>query len=326
MKQPLISIVIPVCDVEEYVDECLQSVVSQTYENLEIIVVDDGSKDSSSEKCNKWQKKDTRIRVIHKEHGGPSDARNAGLKEVSGEYVGFVDSDDVLHREMYQRLYEMLTDTKAQISCCNAKRDKTFTDFQNKKPKKEALRIYNAQDAQEAIMKETDIFVTVWNKLYKKEVIQDILFEKGKIHEDEFWSYQAVGKAQKIVTTKECLYGYRQRKNSIMHQRYSLSNLDILDARAQRLAFYEKRFPKLVPFARCDLRFECIRAMQCSLLYLTGDTQEIAKKRVLKMVKKQPLKYADYRKLPIGRQVWCMCSNIYFMGTCVIRNIFHYGP
>ena len=326
MKYPLISIVIPVCDVEEYVDECLQSIVDQTYKNLEIIVVDDGSKDSSSEKCKNWKEKDKRIRVIRKEHGGPSDARNAGLKEITGEYVGFVDSDDVLHREMYERLYEMLSDTNAEISCCNMKRDKTFEHFKNEKSKKENIRIYNPQDAQEAIMKETDIFVTVWNKLYKREVIEGIVFEKGKIHEDEFWSYRAVAKAKKVVTTKERLYGYRQRKNSIMHRRYSLANLDFLDARAERLAFYEKNFPKLVSFARSNLRFECIRAMQYSLLCLAEKDKVVAKKRILEMVSTHPLKYADYRDLPIGRQAWCLCSNISFMGTCVIRNVFHYGP
>lgn len=326
MRQPLISVIIPVYNVENYLDDCLKSVSGQIYDNMEIIVVDDGSTDSSGMICDEWEKKDHRILVIHKENGGLSDARNIGLQAANGNFIAFVDSDDVIHPHMYQKLYEMIKDTGCEISCCRVKKDSIFENFSWNINNELQMRQYSDEEALRAIIKNEDISVTVWNKLYTRDVIKNIYFESEKIHEDEFWSYQVLAKAEKIMMTNQYYYGYRQRDKSIMNRQYSVQNLDLLDARAQRLEFLEKNYPKLISLARCDLRFECIRAMQFCLLLLEADDLKISKCRINAMVKSYPLKYRDYRILPFGRQVWCVLSNISFGATCHIRNRLHFGP
>ena len=122
MNKPLISVIVPVYKVEKYLERCVKSICAQTYQNLEIVLVDDGSPDQCGEMCDMFAKQDSRIRVVHKENGGLSDARNAGLDVMTGDYVGFVDSDDWIEPDMYQVLYERLIKEKAEISCCGMKR------------------------------------------------------------------------------------------------------------------------------------------------------------------------------------------------------------
>lgn len=177
-----------------------------------------------------------------------------------------------------------------------------------------------------SLVLEEEIDVTVWNKLYCRSVIQGVYFEKNKYIDDEFWMYQIIARADKIISLNAELYGYRQRENSLMSRHYSLRHQDILDARVNRLLFLMKNNPELVSDARCNLWFECIRAYQLSILYLTDDDQKMGKKKALCTAKKYPIHYVDYKGLPYGRQVWCVLSRFSFAVTCYIRNWFHYGP
>ncbi|MDD7738629.1 MAG: glycosyltransferase [Fusicatenibacter sp.] len=338
MKQEeLISVVIPVYNIQEYVDDCIESVVHQTYQNLEIIIVDDGSIDQSGKKCDAWAGKDPRIQVIHQKNGGLSEARNTGMKYVSGNYVGFVDGDDVIFPEMYQKLLDNMRETSAQISCCELKRDTNFSLNQSLKTldgypiedleeQKKKRRVLSGRDAMQALVYENHFQVTVWNKLYHKSILDGISFEKGKYHEDEFWTYQVVARAERIVVLDEELYGYRLRENSITTQQYSLKHLDLLEARAKRLAFLEQNYPELIPEAKCNLRFECIRAYQFSTLSMPKEMAKIGRRKAYTVAKQHPISYADYKKLPVGRRVWCGLSRISFPMTCYIRNWLHYGP
>lgn len=326
MEQSLLSVIVPVYNVEEFIDECLESIIQQTYQNLEIIVIDDGSTDSSGKKCDEWGERDNRIVVIHKENGGLSDARNAGLKIAKGMYIGFVDSDDVIHPQMYQRLYETLQQADSKISCCGVQKIYTAENFSTQKILQSKAESYTDAEALRSIIEDEKIRVTVWNKLYRRNVIGNIIFEFGKCHEDEFWSYQVLGRAEKIAVLGENYYGYRQRENSIMSQKYSVRNLDILEARAKRLKFLEKKYPELVNVARCDFRFTCIRALQLSMMYLKEDVFRECRQKILGYVNTHPLHYKDYCELPLGRQIWCVMSNISFEMTCRIRNRFRYAP
>lgn len=325
-RDPLISVIIPVYNVEQYIDECIESVVNQTYTTLEIILVNDGSKDASGRICDEWSKRDGRIRVIHKRNGGLSDARNTGILEAKGTLIGFVDSDDIIHPLMYERLYKIMKETNSDVSCCGIDKTCFFPRNRADKKFKEKIKLYSPQEALEAIIREKAVFVTVWNKLYKKEDIIKILFPINKCHEDEFWTYRVIGKIKKIAETESTYYGYRQREGSIMGKRYSIHRLDLLEARKKRLDFLEKNYPALVSLARCDLRFECIRAFQYSLLYLEGADKKKGKDCIRSLAENNPLSYGDYKELPLGRQIWCLASNICFSGVCWIRNWMHFGP
>lgn len=222
MKEKLISVIIPVYKVEDYLDKCVESVVNQTYKNLEIILVDDGSPDACPEMCEEWAKKDSRIRVVHKENGGLSDARNAGLDIMTGDYVTFVDSDDYLELDACECLLNIMKEDNSDIGIGNI----TFVYEDGKKfTLKEKVDRFKLEG--EEVFKEifysnahkitTILYTTAWCKLYKASLFSDIRYPKGKLHEDEATTYKAVLKCNAISYTSKPVYNYLQRTGSIVH-------------------------------------------------------------------------------------------------------------
>ena len=232
-----ISVIIPVYKVERYLDKCIESVVNQTHKNLEIILVDDGSPDNCPAMCDAWAKKDGRIKVIHKENGGLSDARNAGLDIATGEYIGFVDSDDTIVPQMYEELLLNLEKENADVSVCgyydvNGLGYKTEKELQDENEymvlnKDEALNYlrFGARGWQMA---------TVTNKLYKSVIWKDLRFEKGKLHEDEFAFNKIINRCKEFVFTKKQMYLYLRNDNGIMATRDYRSYINAAEAFIQR--------------------------------------------------------------------------------------------
>ena len=212
-----ISIIVPVYRVEKYLDRCIESLVNQKYKNIEIILVDDGSPDNCPKMCDEWAKKDSRIKVIHKENGGLSDARNYGLNIATGDYIGFVDSDDFVSVEMYKTLIELLESNDADISICQyAKFSKgSIPAFTNEE------KIHIFRDSNETLNHlfcgNIPVVNAVWNKLYKKELFDGIRFPVGLIFEDRFITHKIILKSRKSVVIMSKLYGYLvNREESIM--------------------------------------------------------------------------------------------------------------
>jgi len=216
-KSVLVSIIVPVYNIEDYIEECLNSIIDQSYENIEIILVDDGSVDKSSDICDRYSSKDKRIKVIHKKNGGLSDARNRGIKESSGEYLSFVDGDDYLDKDFIKMLLELLLKNNADISVCEYFKYDGINI--KKKTKNTGSNTFNNIEAIKDIFAPSSICeVMTWNKLYKKKLFidNDISFPEGKIHEDNFTTYKLFYYSQKITYSNKPLYYYRQRLNSIM--------------------------------------------------------------------------------------------------------------
>lgn len=233
MHNTLVSVIIPVYNVEKYLCRCLDSVLSQNYPNFEIILVDDGSTDDSGDICDEYARKDSRIKLIHKKNGGSSDARNKGLGMVSGDYLTFIDSDDYVHEDYVSKMLEACEANNCEITQCSfekGRRDK-FTSQRN------ASRI--------GIMDHYKIFegnilkTTVWGKLYKSYLFSTIRFPEGKIHEDEFVTYRAVYKANQIAVLSDQLYYYFQSDNSVMRNQNEKIRLDFLEAYAERVSFFQ---------------------------------------------------------------------------------------
>lgn len=232
---PLISIIIPVYNVEDCLKHCVDSVCNQSYSNLEIILVDDGSTDSCPMLCDSLASKDSRIKVIHKPNGGLSDARNAGLEIFTGEYVAFVDSDDYIHPEYISFLFDMLTRSGAGIALCNFRKiftnDESFSYPSIQVPSGE----YKLMDYSEALTElvgfNSVLYVLTWNKLYKRQIFDDVRFPVGKISEDFYVSFKVLHRAGKIAVTGAQLYFYYLRKGSIIHMRDNVSdyNIEALD-------------------------------------------------------------------------------------------------
>lgn len=215
MGQPLISIIVPIYKVEIYMQRCIDSILNQTYQNLEVILVDDGSPDNCGDICDKYAIKDNRIKVIHKSNGGLSSARNAGIDIAKGDFFGFVDSDDWIEADMYESLYDALIRHNADISICgryivNSENIITSSDD-------EKIQILNRyQGLSELVLNYEDgIKNYAWDKLYKRELFKSIRYPEGKFYEDIFTTYKLFSVANKIVHTKSPKYYYLLRGDSI---------------------------------------------------------------------------------------------------------------
>lgn len=268
MSLELISVIIPIYKVEEYLDHCIKSIVEQTYRKLEIILVDDGSPDKCPLKCDEWAVRDRRIRVIHKKNGGLSDARNVGMSIATGLYISFIDSDDWISPDFYEKLYRSITESNAQIAASGivwAYNDHLqYDDFIYDR------HIFSAEDALKTLIQGRGFYAVAWNKLYKKSLFDGIEFPVGKLHEDEFVTYKLVGKATKLVLCQKTFYYYRQREGSIMKE-WSIRHLDALDAFFQRNKYLAKNYPKLYVSDKVTLLMACVGFFrECSKL---GDCQ-----------------------------------------------------
>lgn len=264
MPSSVISVIVPIYDVEEYLDRCVESIVNQTYKDLEIILVDDGSPDNCPQICDSWAEKDNRIKVVHKENGGLSDARNAGMQYASGEVVSFIDSDDWIESNMFEKMIAQMERDNSDIVSCgvrwieeNGKLLRNVTVNQNE--------ILDTHSAMSELINDGKLKQHVWNKIYKNKLIRDIPFEKGKYHEDVFWSYQVIGKAERVSVVPDSYYYYVQRTNSIMGEGFSEKRLDALDANYLRCEYMKKNFPDLFDNALYVYIGSCHYQLQCAV-------------------------------------------------------------
>lgn len=233
----LISVIVPVYNIADYVEKCIKSIIDQTYRNLEIILIDDGSTDESGEICNRYAETDARIAVFHKMNGGLSDARNYGIERAHGELLGFVDGDDWIHPQMYEiMLMKMQQETADIVSCWFEQEDEE--EF-NKKVDLEALNIKNMSGAEALIEIETPL-VVAWNKLYRKEIFSELRYPVGKLHEDEFVIHKIFRQCEKITIIECSLYFYTIRSNSIVAIMSEQRINDALEALADRVSFADK--------------------------------------------------------------------------------------
>lgn len=231
----LISVIVPVYNVEAYLEQCIRSVIAQTYINWELILVDDGSPDRSPEICDRYARQDSRIQVIHKQNGGLSSARNAGLDIFRGDYVTFLDSDDFWHPEYLQTLLALCEKKQTDIAQCGFLRGQA-TSFPviNCSPH---IRIYNSH----SIFLEREAKIIMWGKLYKSALFDRIRMPVGKINEDDFTSWKLYYRASGIAVTTQPLYYYTCNPQSIMAQQKRVPRLDFLEAYAERIAHFKEQ-------------------------------------------------------------------------------------
>lgn len=264
MENEKISIVIPVYNVEKYLPECIDSVERQTYRNLEILLVDDGSTDSSGRMCDDYAASDMRITVIHKPNGGLSDARNAGLKHVTGKYLAFIDSDDIVDNGYIEKLYCGLQAAAADIAMC---RIETF--IEEMPPERHCPNNYtNEYHGTDMLLRSYltgKIRPMAGGKLYRKKIYDRILFPKGKTTEDVYVFAEVLLQCSKLVTVDSAAYYYRQRKNSI--QLSPATNTDcIIEAHFHNFDVISKKFPALSELAYERYLYSYMDAMNKNLL------------------------------------------------------------
>lgn len=235
-----ISIIVPVYNMDGYLDRCLGSIVRQTFTDFEVLLVDDGSTDGSERRCDEWEQNDPRIRVIHKENGGLSDARNVGLDAAKGDFIAFVDSDDYLAKDMLEKLYAAVTKQNAEMGICGFlyvdEKGKSIPDRNERMPIQDEV-ITGTEAIQKTLQKKGWYYATPWNKLYRKELFSELRFPKGKIHEDDFVAHLLLGSCRCIACIHDIGYYYVQRADSIIHSRSQKSNLHASEAYLDRARY-----------------------------------------------------------------------------------------
>lgn len=247
--EPLISVVVPVYKVEKYLERCVESLLAQTYENIEIILVDDGSPDGCPAMCDAYAEKHGRIKVVHQENKGLSGARNTGIDHAKGEYIAFIDSDDLWSVHFLESLYRALKAHDADISQCR-------WEYMHGDELKEAYdpdakcTCFTGREMLANLFIQTGAYyVVAWNKLYKKELFENIRYPEGRIHEDEATTYKLFDQAIKCVFVDNALYGYfvGSGGTSITRNGFHLKKLDWRAANKERVQYFvEKDYGELV--------------------------------------------------------------------------------
>ena len=242
-KSILVSVVIPVYNVEKYLDSCIASLKKQTYQNIEVLLVDDGSTDGSAKICDAAAAEDSRFHVIHKENSGVSDARNMGLEQIHGQYVSFLDSDDIYAPYNIECLLDAILQCDADIAVGEFlpfQDEITFERFFGNKP----CIISGREAVGRMIGKEHIRYAVVNNKIFKADLIRNFRFLSGKIHEDEEFMYRILYSAGKVVTVHQVVYGYRSRPGSITTAKYNRARLNVLDIAKNRAEFFKQQGDK----------------------------------------------------------------------------------
>jgi len=261
MEQPKISVIIPIYNVDSYIAKCLESVINQSYKNLEIIIINDGSTDKTKDICEHYANTDNRIVLVNQNNQGISMARNKGLDMAAGEYIGFVDGDDWIDRDMYELLYKNLCKYDSDISMCkfvfiNENGDLLYQRYDLQE--RSVIYLENQEKMSNFIESEKNY---LWNKLYKKDLFNHIRFPKNKLFEDVFISCKLIDKANRIVISSEHKYYYLRRNNSITTQTFNVQSLDIIEGYIERYNYVTKKYPGLEPVCRNHILRHLIKCL-----------------------------------------------------------------
>ena len=293
---PLISVIVPIYNIEKYLKRCVDSILNQSYSNIEIILVDDGSMDDSGVICDDYKKRDYRIKVIHKVNGGLSDARNVGIDIATGEYITCIDSDDFVSTFYLENLLRALQEGDADISTS------WFIDYfegdsipEAIQVRKQEIEVLDIESFYKKMLLQDGVEVCAWGKLYKRDLFQNIRYPVGKLYEDIPTIYKLVEKAKKIAVIPSVDYYYFQRENSIALAKFSIRKMDAINHMEQFKEFIAENYPNLKEAAECRY-FSTL----CNILFQIRDSQFEKQKSLLwnevKKYRKGVLRYKEGRK------------------------------
>lgn len=277
----LISVIIPVYNTELFLERCVESICAQTYENLEIILVEDGSTDTSGNLCDQYAAKDCRVQVIHQKNGGVSSARNAGLKIAKGEYITFFDSDDYAEKNMLQKLLELKKSSKAEIASCAFRKEKEKTEGG-------MTMLFGNEEAISDMLCCKNITYAVCGKLFQRSVVKELKFKTDCSHnEDLLFCYQAILRSNRIVHIPEALYVYVNNKNSATRISFNHKRLTAITVQEIILSDIQKRFPVSGLSRTAEQQFLKVNIYTAMQMACAGYNEKNDKKRVRLNVKRR---------------------------------------
>lgn len=321
----MISIIVPVYNVENYLDRCVRSICEQSYTDLEIILVDDGSTDSSGEICDKWTEKDCRIKAVHKSNGGLSSARNEGIRLAKGKYIGFVDSDDWIEPDFCLELMKIIDTYHCDMAGCGLRRCKEAPEPIKQKNTFSCTEYSDGEAVMKGLLS-VKIKSYVCNKLYSTALIRDVPFVSGKTYEDEIWSSFIIKKDITYVESDYIGYNYFRNPNSITGQAYSIKSLDDMDAKLMRYDFTVKNFPKLELPAINDIIDGCFFHYS-RIKLLPSDERKNVGKRLQKIYREYSSKLTadEKKKMSPGKRLLIFAAKINLPLCTALLNIKRKG-
>lgn len=239
---PEISVIVPVYNSTKYLDKCVNSILDQSFRGIELILVNDGSTDESGSKCEAYSRLDNRCKVVHKNNEGIASARNAGLKVANGRYIGFVDADDFIHKDMYEILYRNIKEQSADLAICEFKSIYNYDDVDEKQEKVlegSIKNLTNIQALNQLYAKNAVTYIYPWNKLYRRTLFDNLKYDHGKNYDDEFIAHKLLYSCQKIIYIDKQLYYYYQRQGSMVRSPFTIQKLDRVYALCERIEFFK---------------------------------------------------------------------------------------
>lgn len=322
MKDRLISVIVPIYNLEKYLEKCIKSLLNQKYSNLEIFLVDDGSKDASGAICDKYGALDERIRVIHQENAGAAAARNAALDVCTGDYITFVDGDDYIDESFIQVLVENLEKNAAQISICGWQ-DVYESTIVEKQPLVGEEVLYNTQQALENMLYQRQFDTAMWSKLYKRELFDGIRFPVGNVYEDIAIIYKVFCRAERVSYVDYKGYFYLLREQGTTLQAFKLKKMDLIDVVDEMAEYLLPKFPQIRNAILCKY----IRAN--FHIYLQIPPEKTAypeeKRRIEKNIKQYRKDVLGDKNAQRGTKVALLCSYISLPLLVKFKSLKQYG-
>ena len=306
-----ISVIVAIYNVEDYLEKCINSIINQTYKNLEILLINDGSTDKSGEICNRFAKLDARIKVFHQPNSGIASVRKAGIKYASGDYIGFVDGDDWIYPDMYELLYKNITATKSDISVCGMVIGKGFSGCNEDERRffEDEFRILTGSSKLYEVIENTNN--SYCNKLFKPILLKKLNIPEGKIYEDAFSMYLLFDKAEKVVFTQNKGYYYTYRSSSISHIS-TIKQFDVVEAYTERLEYITKYYQddfNLIVAAKKSLWYSFLANMSITCRKFLSETE----KRIIENIINR-LKLIDYHNCDLSEK------DVYLL-SCIFNNL-----
>lgn len=292
-KDKLVSIVVPIYNVEKYIKKCVSSIIKQTYKNIEIILVNDGSTDSCYEICNEYLKVDKRIKVIHKKNGGLSDARNVGIINSKGKYITFIDSDDYVDNNYIDLLYTSIIKNDADISIVS---HRVFYDTKQIDKSTGEEFCANSKEILEKILYDDGIDLSSWGKLYKIELFKNIKFPVGRLYEDSATTYKLVDLSKKISVCSKPVYNYVIRNNSISNSPFDEKKLDLIISTKEMTDFIKEKYPELEKAANRKMMHAYLSTL--SQLSMSNKKFPNEKNKIINYIKKNRASILKDKKVP----------------------------
>lgn len=310
-----ISVIVPVYNVEKYLHRCVDSLQAQTYENIEIILINDGSADKSGEICDDYAQRDDRVKVLHQEYNGVADARNKGVAMATGEYIVFLDGDDEADKEYVGKLYKTLKDNDLDIAQCCLLRMRDGNPI-NKLEVKEGVRIFNGMEMQMKTFDRDRYFCNVvCGKIFKKEFFEGLSFPYGRINEDESMIYLLTFKAKKVGIIDDYLYYYHYNGDSITEKKYNIHRLDAFYMLEEKFAFYKEQGLEDFANKTANEYFSQMSIVFCHKKEEIADDYEAIKKKAEEIYKKDRKIIFKNAKLRADRKIcyWLSYISIWFV-------------